>query len=263
MNDEEIDINKIHIILCSYGRIHNIPKILNSLNYQSVADNIHLHILNNNKDDVDILNNIVRQNNKINITLKHLDNSQNVFIRFIYAKELAHKGVEYVIFIDDDMLYEQNWVKNMYSIKEKKTFITWYIKIYLYNKKQIDYNLKSSENCTRLLLNYSNDSTLRMKHMLNNSYRNKKYGNYGGPGGSIIDTDIFKNENFFVLPNDDVKIMDDIWISYQLIRMKWRIKRSFLPPIPINDKKTQKVALYNKIKIKKNYFFNSLLCSEA
>jgi hypothetical protein len=82
------------------------------------------------------------------------------------------------------------------------------------------------------------------------------YGNYGGPGGSIIDTSIFDNDDFFKLPHPDLKLMDDIWISYYLIgKLNWTIKRSLLCPTLLWNDTTTANALYDKIAGKKNIWF--------
>lgn len=247
----------IHIIMCSYKRLCNIQTIIKSLNNQSVSSKIHLHILNNNKQETDNLNNIINNTStKIKKTLKHYNNENNVFERFIYAKELRNKGISYVIFIDDDMEYEPTWVEKMYTMKKPKYFITWYVKLFIYNNKLLDY--KNTNNS--IILNYNTDSVIKYNDLRNNSNTRYIYGNYGGPGGSIIDTSIFENNDFFKLPHVDIKLMDDIWISYYLIgKLNWTIRRSLLCPTLIWNSTTTQNALFNRIVSKKRTWFLLLI----
>lgn len=252
------NINDIHIIMCSYKRVCNIPDILQSLDNQTVSSKIHLHILNNNKQETDNLNNIISKSlTKINITLKHYNNENNVFERFIYGKELRMKGIIYVMYIDDDMIYESEWVEKMYNMKKQRHFVTWFVKLFIYNNKYIDY--KNTKN-DLIKINYCKDSVIKYDNLRKNTNTKYMYGNYGGPGGSIIDTAIFENDDFFELPHEDIKFMDDIWISYYLIgKLGWTIKRSLLCPTLLWNKTTTENALYSKISSNKRECFLKLI----
>lgn len=244
----------IHIVMCSYKRVCNIPDILKSLSKQSVSYRIHLHILNNNSLETENLNNIINDTTyTIRITLKHYNNENNIFERFIYSKELRQMGVSYIIYIDDDMSYKSTWVEQMYNMRKPTHFITWYVKLFTHNNDCIDYHNTTNN---YILLNYSCDSIITYNDSIKNKNNDYIYGNYGGPGGSIIDATIFDNDDFYKLPNEDLKFMDDIWISCYIIReIKWKIKRSFLPPTLILNKTTTNTALYDKIAPMKNKWF--------
>jgi len=244
----------IHIIMCSYKRVCNIPNILKSLDNQSVSSSIHLHLLNNNNQEIDNLNNIINTaSTNIKKTLKHYNNENNVFERFIYTKELYKMGILYVIYIDDDMVYESKWVEKMYNMRQPKHFITWYVKLFKHKNHQIDY--KNASNDT-ILLNYNKDSVIKNDDVRKNTNTKYMYGNYGGPGGSIIDTSIFDNNDFFKLPHEDIKLMDDIWISYYLIgKLNWTIKRSLLCPVLLWNKTTTDNALFDRVSSKKKVWF--------
>ena len=239
-----LNMENIHIILCTYNRLYNIRKVLYSLNNQTVSKNIVLHLLNNNINMKNIIENQISKKYKFKIVITHYNNENNIFERFIYARKLISKlvNLKYLIFIDDDMIYQKNWVEDMYSLRKQEHYITWYVKLYDLRKENIDYS-KSS------IISY-NDST-------NNSKKNFRYGNYGGPGGSIIDIEIFRDEKFYKFPFENIKYMDDIWISYYLSHIKkWKIMRSFLPPIHLSSKHK---TLYDTTKHEKNLFFKYLI----
>ena len=261
----------IHIVMCSYKRVCNLSEIIESLINQSIFHKIHLHILNNNPVETTNINNIIERynskipidktlfNNKtIKITLKNYNNENNVFERFIYGKELRTLGINYIIYIDDDMKFRPKWVERLYNKRTPKHFITWYIKLFMNNNNQIEYKSNNLIN-----INYNTDSILTYNDVVTNENTKYAYGNYGGPGGSIIDTSIFDNDDFFDIPDKEIKLIDDIWISYYLKhKLKWTIKRSYLVPVLIWNKQIIQVALYNRLVNRKRlwflYFINNI-----
>ena len=89
---------------------------------------------------------------------------------------------------------------------------------------------------------------------------NKKYnkGNYGSLKGCILDTSFVDNISIFdipykKIPYKDINELDDIWLSYNLIKLDWTIKRSFLPP--------NLLLTSAGPNIKKNYLFNIFIQS--
>jgi hypothetical protein len=113
--------------------------------------------------------------------------------------------------------------------------------------------------------NYWKDPDLFLPHCLRN---NKRYINkfkYGGPGGSIIDVEIFNQESIlWDIPNDlpdsiNIYQLDDIWISYVIDKLNWGIIRSFLPITPINDKLISKTAIGHMIKDDKTVIMSYLV----
>jgi glycosyltransferase involved in cell wall biosynthesis len=237
-------MDKIHIILCTYNRIYNIKKVLDSLNTQTVSSQIVLHILNNNIIQKEEIKQQISTKHNFKIILTHYNNENNIFERFIYASNLVSvsPSLKYLIFIDDDMTYENTWVEDMYNLRKPRHYITWYVKLY---------NLRDTN------IDYSQSSLITYKDSIHNTNKNIRYGNYGGPGGSIIDIDIFKDKEFLNIPTDRIKYMDDIWISYYLSHIKkWKIMRSLLAPnlIPARHH-----TLYDTKKDEKNAFLKFLI----
>lgn len=102
--------NDIHIVLCYWKRLQNLETQLNSLNQQTLANNIHLHLLNNNPEIKLEISKLIIRFAKLKlhfkITLFHYDNRYSCYQRFFYIKDHLIKQfrnkIEYVIIIDDD-----------------------------------------------------------------------------------------------------------------------------------------------------------------
>ena len=241
--------NIIHIVMCSWKRIHNIDKIINSLNNQTVSNRIYFHILNNNKNFIDILNKKINkfknQNNSptklsIKLFLKHYDNKYFGFQRFFYVKNVLLNDylLKYVIFIDDDQYFNNTYIENLYKMARPKTYISYYCK---------KFNL------------------LTPKYWIRSNNKNGLF-DYGGTGGSIIDVSIFNNNSKIWnipdnLPNGvNIYNIEDLWLSY-ITRSyyNYKIKRSFLIPMSINDEKTKNLALWYTLKKEKQLFLEYLV----
>ena len=113
------------------------------------------------------------------------------------------------------------------------------------------YNIENTKKSTSLIFNFYNDSIVSYDDMINNTNQDYKEGNYGGIIGSILDTLIVDNIELFNIPHDDIKELDDIWLSSNLIKSDWTISRSFLPPVLLLTSAGPN--------LKKNYLFNTLV----
>ena len=80
----------INIVLCTYRRTENLKKVFESLNNQTVSDNILLHVLNNYHNDKQQIEDILGNSNyKFQYNVIHYSNKNNIWERFIYAKKLV------------------------------------------------------------------------------------------------------------------------------------------------------------------------------
>lgn len=247
---------KIHIILCYWKRIENLEKQINNLNEQTVSDKIILHLINNNLDNKEYIENIISKlspNLKIKIKLSHYDNKYSCFQRFFYIRDkiMYNYYCTHVIIIDDDQLFHNNWVKQMYMLKKPNTFISWYVK--KWNKTNTDYWNGSIINFTR--------------NALGDKIYLKEEFDYGGPGGSIIDISIFdKKSELWDIPLSDkfnVYQIDDIWLSFVAKHYyNWSIKFSCLyekESLNYSGSNSQKKSLYLTLKNEKQSLFDYLI----
>lgn len=242
--DEKTDI--IHIVMSCYKREFNLNKIIDSLEKQTICKKIHFHILNNNISYKKILDKqILSTNVPFKINILHYDNSHLWFERYFYIRDVIIEKykAQFVIIINDDQTFRSNWVQKMYSVRELKTFKSW-------NCKKYDYNCDHTKN-------------LKIGETFN----------YGFPGGSIIDTSIFKKDSeFWDIPTNlpdglNMYIFDDYWLSYVISHIYknhgWTIQRyntndySF-KPYTIKDKKSLNASSNKYLNKKKKIIFKYL-----
>ncbi len=246
MNNNE----DIHIILCCWKRIDFLHLQLENLEKQTVSNRIHLHLINNNNERTKDIEEIINKYISIKINLTNYDNKYAGFQRFLYIKDfiIANYDTKFVIIIDDDQLFDEDWVEKLFNLQEYKTYIGWYGKIW---DKDFD---------------YWKDSIIKYLDVTNNLKPEITTFDYLGTGGSIIDISIFKESMIFELPKNLENIIyhcEDLWLSYLLkYEFKWQIKRSFLPEkesINKLSKKSDDCSLW-KIMIKeKQVLFDYLI----
>lgn len=248
------DTEKIHILLCCWRRLFNLKMQIQSLEDQTVSNQIVLHLIDNSGEEEKIKNIISEfKDLEIKIEISHYDNSKSCFQRFFYIRDILLKNwiCDYVIIIDDDMLFNDNWVEELYQLREPKTFVPWYGKIWN-EKNKNNYWIGMVDDCQT------------------GGSPNITEFDYGGPGGSVIDSKIFEHDSeIFHIPEDLVVYdKDDIWISYVIKNKKdWKIRRSFLPPIMINDhnpeSKNAAMSMSIEFRKQKQKVFEDLFCNRS
>jgi hypothetical protein len=184
------------LILCTYRRLTNMPKILNKITQQTNKD-FDLYI-SNNADNQD--NKLISYFSKygadlsINVYIKNYHNFYKQFSRFYLARELAKEGYKKIIFFDDDEVLPASFIQDCYDQYDEK-----YVKSFYAHKFTDDYWKKE-----RL--------------------RGEEVGNYAGTGGLICSSSIFLDEKLFTCP-EEYYIIDDLWLSYYLLTFtKYKIK---------------------------------------
>jgi hypothetical protein len=203
---------EIHIVMCCWKRPENLPIQLENLNSQTVASRIHLHLLNNSVENREVFEDIVARSlptSNIKISLTHYNNQYYGFQRFLYTRDtlLRSYNIDHVIFMDDDQLYLPSWAENLYNSRKPETYMAWYCKSW-----------------TRNSLNYwkppSQQADTAELH-------------YGGTGGSIIDTTVFRQgSKLWELPQDlhastTIYNIEDLWLSFIIRKIYgWTIERS-------------------------------------
>ena len=245
LDPKEKIIEDIHIVMCLWKRLENIDLIIKNLNEQTVSQRIHFHILNNNMENYDILESKVKDcspNNNIKISLSHYNNEFFGFQRFFYIRDTLIKNycIDHVIIIDDDQLFENDWVENLYNIRKSKTFGVWYGKKWETNN-----------------LDYWNGSILRYTHCIKNQLNHITDLHYGATCGCIIDVSIFNhNSEIWNIPKDlpeniTVYNIEDLWLSFIIRKIYgWNIERNFLKEkITLNVRNSNSIeqCLYQKL----------------
>ena len=249
-------IEDIHIVMCCWKRYQNLELQFKMLNNQTVSKRIHWHLINNNFDEKDNLEDIVNECKKkytnIKVSVSHYKNEYSCFQRHLYIKNnlLKNYFLDYVIIIDDDQLFKNNWVENMWNSRKPKIYTGWFCKKWINN------------------YNYWNGSIIKFKDLITNTNKNIKYVDYVGPGGCIIDTTIFNDKSsFWEIPNDlpesvSIYNIDDLWLSFiAKYKLGYSLERSFLPEYKsINQQlKTDKMALFTSLIKEKQLLLNYLI----
>ena len=228
------------------------------LNNQTVSRRIHFHLINNNYNDKDELENIVkfckRKYINIKISLNHYKNKYYGFQRFIYIRDILLKKhlIDYVIMIDDDKLFEINWVEKIWELRRPQIYTGWYIKKWESNK-----------------YDYWNGSIIKHHHCINQKKKDIIDCDYIGTGGCLIDTKIFNNNSpLWKIPNnlpENVLIynIEDLWLSFiAKYLLNYKLKRSFLPIFKCFNKinkNSNAVSLFRTLKKEKQLLLKYLV----
>jgi len=236
--------NEIHLLLATYKRNKNVPLVLNMLKTQTVK-NIHLHLLDNNEDtntqkELDsLLDPFYKQ---LTISLHRYNKNLHCFGRISVVKEIIqHHMMDYIVIFDDDQIYRETWLENMiYNVKPLST-LSWYGKIF----KVCDYW----------------KSTLWYNEIEKMVRPEVKEWSYFGPGGSMIDIQLFSFEELYQYEkySQDIRAIDDIWMSFVFKKyLNITFHRNIThPKCCIDANKLQKMTWAN-IKDKKSVLFKTL-----
>ena len=233
-------LEPIHVVMCCWKRFSLLRKILDNQNSQTVAHRIHLHVLNNNHDEKksieDIITKFKATTPHITITLKHFENKFYGFQRFSYIKDflLPHHIADYVVMIDDDQQFSNDWVESLYRLRQPNTYKSWWGTA------------------------FTTHNYWQKRHTIDDKF------DYGGTGGSIIDTAIFlPTTMLWNVPVDPfVYNIEDLWLSFVIRqRYNWDIVCSFLPPVMKNKafRGTDVVAQHKVLRDKKQILLNYLI----
>jgi GT2 family glycosyltransferase len=247
-------IEDIHIVMCVYKRVDNFEQQINNLNNQTVSNRIVLHVINNNTENKNMHNQMLKSKNlQFRYNVYEHDNKYYGFQRFLTIRDVLLKKyiLDYVIMIDDDQLFDEDWVEKMYNLRTPQRYFSWYV------KKWNNYNL-----------DYWNGSLILSHECKYNVPKELDNFHFGATCGCIIDVNIF-NENTELwniptdLPNDvTVYNIEDLWLSYVILNhYKWKIKRTFLPEkYSFNQKNSASdaVSLWHQLKNQKTFLFNKL-----
>lgn len=254
---KDIVVEKIHIVMCCWKRTFNLEKQVEMLDAQTCGSRIYLHLINNNPENIFVLNEMVilfkNKYKNIKVFLTHYENVYFGFQRFLYIRDFIYKSyvADYVIIIDDDQIFDKDWVNKIYNIAEPKTYIGWYCKKWQKNK------------------DYWNGSILTHKDCVSGKKTNISDFDYVATCGCIIDINIFNETSLLWniptdLPNGvSVYNIEDLWLSFIVkCGYNWKNKRSFLPPsddINKSSEESNKQCLFTSLKKEKQMLFNYLI----
>jgi len=182
---------KVAIVLLTWQRVQNLKFILKQLTQQTNED-FDVYISNGNlsEDAIATLEKYVKhfKNLGLKIRLSHDGNEIFSFRRFTVGRDLAHKGYDIVMYLDDDVTISRSYVQKCLSQYEPQTYKSGYAWEF-YNGGKSYY-----KNRTRIR------DVNRKPH-------------YCGTGFSMIDSSFFLKDKLFNYPPGAEKI-EDLWLSF-------------------------------------------------
>jgi hypothetical protein len=194
------DQNVLKIVMCQWKRQRNIQKLIFKLNLQN-DKNFELYIWNNNYEERRNLELSIKSNQpKFNVYVYHSYENVGGIGRFYMVNHLLNvKYFRFVIFIDDDQIFNSSLVSIFRNVAKEYHSYNWYGRKFIKGNPyvQLDNNGKKKDNKNN-----------RQKVLVNQEF------DYGGTGGMIIDTRIFSNLNFFYEFPKEYTFVEDLWMSY-------------------------------------------------
>jgi glycosyltransferase involved in cell wall biosynthesis len=211
---------KVTVVLLTWQRLQFLKKTLLLLSNQTYKD-FDIRITNANLERSNAVERIADQfNNKLKISITHDGNDIKNFRRFTVGNDLATKGTEVVLFIDDDITFSNDYVERLVSSYEPKTY-------------------KSG-----FAWNFQRGGESYYKHRTRR-WDNEEKIHYCGTGISMIDASIFLDKRLFAAPKE-AHYVEDIWLSYFAQHvMKWELKYVNVGNVHIGG--TDQHALYKQI----------------
>ena len=179
---------KVTVVLLTWKRLPFLKKTLLLLSNQTYKD-FDVRITNANLEQSETVEKIASQfYNKLNISITHDGNDIKAFRRFTVGNDLARKGTEIVLFIDDDITFPSDYVERLVLNYEPKTY-----------KSGFAWNFQRGGE------NYYKYRTRR--------WDNEEKIHYCGTGISMVDASIFLDQRIFAAPPEAYYI-EDLWLSY-------------------------------------------------
>lgn len=189
--------------MCTWKRIERLPITIKLLENQTYHD-FTFCIWNNNPGIKNEINKIISES-KLNIEVHHNQENIGGIGRFHYAKQ--KDGI--IIFIDDDLEFDENMVEyfvNIYKPKHIFSWHAWKIKGGYWNRERV----------------FSGDC------------------DYAGTCGMVADSGVFKDKKLFDDLPEKYKFVEDLWLCYfSKYEHRYKIQACTLNIWAINDNKNQ------------------------
>lgn len=212
---------KVTVVLLTWQRLSSLKKMLLNLKEQTY-DKFDIRISNANLVKFQYVENVAKMfDGHLDIEVSHEGNDKFAFRRFAVGKDLAERGTNIVIFIDDDVIIPTDYIEQCLRYYEEKSYksgFAWKI-----DRGGSDYYKY------RTRIHSPNDKA-----------------NYCGTGLGMIDASIFLDPRLIRDAPDEAIKIEDLWLSYFAQRvLKWK-----LAPIPQDNVILgggDSVALYKQV----------------
>lgn len=213
----------IHVIMCVFDRGNLFKRAVfsNVLN-QSYAGRVYLHVCDNGNNSKNWLHlPELHVSTKKVIKFYKLPINIHGFARFIIMKKVLQTTyVPYFIMIDDDVIFgREDVLATIHAQRRPETYASWWGRNFIEGKP---YSVSSIE----------------AWHLVRGLKPDVTSFHYGGTGLSIIDSQIIKYYDMFLarIPRE-YRYIEDIWLSYVVNTIGWRVQRLFLKDVRLLDYK--------------------------
>jgi glycosyltransferase involved in cell wall biosynthesis len=208
-------------VLLTWQRIGNLKGTLESLSNQTFS-NFEVYISNANLSQKPAVDKTAkRYSDRLKIRVSHDGNEQFAFRRFPIGKRLAEEGTDIVLFIDDDVSFDNMYVQRCLSYYEPKSY-----------KSGFAWNFQ----------NNGNDYYSKRSRVTNT----KTVIHYCGTGFSMIDASIFLDNGLIKKAPESALKIEDLWLSYYAQHVKkWKL--GYIPVEGVVLGGADGVALYKQI----------------
>ena len=212
---------KVTVVLLTWRRMGALKQTLAQLSNQTF-ENFDVYISNGNlshKNNVESYAKLFKD--KLNIRVGHEGNDLMAFRRFTVGKQLAQEGTDIVLFIDDDISFDHQYVETClryYEPKSYKSGFAWHF--------------------------FDNGSDYYGKRK--RVFDTKSVLHYCGTGISIIDAKIFLDNKLISQAPPEALAIEDLWLSYYVQHVKkWKL--GYIPMSNVQIGGADGVALYKSI----------------
>jgi hypothetical protein len=212
---------KVTIVLLTWQRLSSLNGMLNSLSNQSYK-NFDVRISNANLVKFEYVESVAKKfDGHLDIEVSHEGNNEFAFRRFSVGKDLAERGTNIILFIDDDVKIPNDYVEQCLRYYEEKSYKSGFA--WTLDRGGSDYY----KHRTRI-------------------YDPSQRANYCGTGLGMIDAAIFLDPRLISQAPPEALKIEDLWLSYFAQRvLKWK-----LSPIPMENAilgGADSVALYRQV----------------
>lgn len=212
---------RITVVLLTWKRLGNLQKTLHSLSNQTF-ENFEVHISNADLNHEDIVERHARAfSDRLKIRVTHDGNDLFAFRRLTVGKKLAEEGTDIILFIDDDVTFDEKYVENCLRYYEPKSYKSGFA--WNFQDNGSDYYGKR----TRVT---NTDDVIH----------------YCGTGMSIVDAALFLDRGLIDKAPDSAIKIEDLWMSYYAQHVKkWKL--GYIPMSNVVLGGSDSVALYKSI----------------
>jgi len=180
--------HKTALILTTYMRLEYLGKSLNTIDNQTDKA-FDFFICNNSLFPDTVIGYLNKYwiSGDTNVEVTNWHNRYKMFARFFLARDLANRGYDKIIFIDDDEIIPLNFIEQCHKQYDPETVKSFYA------------------------------------HAIDKDYWKKVWlegdeeGNYAGTGGLIAPAWIFLENELLDCP-EEYWIIDDLWLSHYIMK---------------------------------------------